>query len=73
VVVDLSGVTFLASSGLAVLIRAAHRATEQNRRVRLVAPTRAVTRPLELTGADQLFVLHAAVDDALADPARPDD
>jgi anti-sigma B factor antagonist len=71
--VDLSGVTFLASSGLAVLIRAAHRSTEQNRRLRLVAATRAVTRPLELTGADQLFVLHADVDAALADRSRPDD
>ena len=48
-VVDLSDVTFLASSGLAVLIRAAHRADD--RRLRIVATARAVRRPLEITGS----------------------
>lgn len=56
-VIDLSGVTFLASSGLAVLIRAAHRAG--GRRLRLVAGARAVRRPLEITGSEQLFDLYA--------------
>ena len=55
-VVDLSAVTFLASSGLAVLIRAAHQAGE--RRLRLVSTARAVRRPMEITGSDQLFDLH---------------
>lgn len=66
IVVDLSGVTFLASSGLAVLIRGAHRATEQGRRLHLVAATRVVTRPLQVTGADALFDTHPDVDSALA-------
>jgi anti-sigma B factor antagonist len=41
-VVDLSAVTFLASSGLAVLMSSA----------------RAVRRPMEITGSDQLFDLY---------------
>jgi anti-sigma B factor antagonist len=63
-VVDLSGVTFLASSGLAVLIQAAHRAEERSARLRLVVATRAVRRPLEITGTDQLFDMHDNVHDA---------
>lgn len=54
-VIDLSGVTFLASSGLAVLIRAAHLATASSRRLRLVAEGRPVLRPLQITGTDELF------------------
>ena len=55
-VIDLTAVTFLASSGLAVLIRAAHQAGE--RRLRLVSAARAVRRPIEITGSDQLFDLY---------------
>ncbi|MBV9921028.1 MAG: STAS domain-containing protein [Pseudonocardia sp.] len=55
-VVDLTAVTFLASSGLAVLIRTANEAGE--RRLRLVAAARAVRRPMEITGSDQLFDLY---------------
>ncbi len=65
VVVDLTGVTFLASSGLAVLIRAAHRATERHLRLRLVAPSRAVRRPLQITGSDQLFDMYEDVSAAV--------
>jgi anti-sigma B factor antagonist len=66
VVVDLNAVTFLASSGLAVLIRGANRATEHGRRLHLVAVTRVVTRPLQVTGADALFEIYDDVDSALA-------
>jgi len=57
-VADLAGITFLASSGLAVLIQAAHRAERSGRRLRLVVTGRQVRRPLEITGTDQLFDLH---------------
>ncbi len=57
-VADLTGITFLASSGLAVLIQAASRADGTGRRLRLVASGRQVRRPLEITGTDQLFDLH---------------
>lgn len=67
VVVDLSGVTFLASSGLAVLIGGARRLAELGGRLHLVAASRAVTRPLQVTGADALFDIHENVDTALAE------
>jgi anti-sigma B factor antagonist len=57
-VIDLTDVRFLASSGLAVLISAAHRAEERAVRLRLVVPTRAVRRPIEITGTGPLFDLH---------------
>ncbi len=64
-VVDLAEVTFLASSGLAVLIQAAHRAESGDRALHLVVASRAVLRPLEVTGSDQLFTLHPSVEAAI--------
>src|ERR1700754_723024 len=63
-VVDMTGVTFLASSGLAVLIQTAHRAEDRGIRLRLVAATRAVLRPLEVTATDRLFELCEDLDAA---------
>lgn len=63
-VVDLSGVTFLASCGLAVLIRSAYRAESDGVRLRLVSTSRAVRRPLEITGSEQLFDLYTELHDA---------
>jgi anti-sigma B factor antagonist len=60
-VIDLTGVRFLASSGLAVLIQAAQGAEERGARLRLVVATRAVRRPLEITGTDQLFDMYPDV------------
>ena len=67
VVVDLSGVTFLASSGLAVLIGGARRLADLGSRLRLVAASRAVTRPLQVTGADALFDIHDDVASAVVE------
>lgn len=68
-VLDLSEVGFLASSGLAVLIRAAQLLADRGSRLRLVVATRAVRRPLQVTGSDQLFDLFddadAAIDDSV--------
>jgi anti-sigma B factor antagonist len=63
-VVDMTGVTFLSSSGLAVLIQTAHRADDRGLRLRLVAGTRAVRRPLEITATDRLFELCSDLDTA---------
>jgi anti-sigma B factor antagonist len=73
VVVDLTGVTFLASSGLAVLIGGARRVTALGGRLRLVAASRSVTRPLQVTGADALFDTFGDVASALAAAGRPFD
>jgi anti-sigma B factor antagonist len=65
IVVDLAAVTFLASSGLAVLIRAAHRQALLGRTLHVAAATRAVLRPLQITGADALFAVFGDASDAL--------
>ncbi|HUS62427.1 MAG TPA: STAS domain-containing protein [Acidimicrobiales bacterium] len=58
VVVDLSGVEFMDSAGLNVLVRAVKQLIEQDRCLVLHAPTPAVRRILTLGGADT-FVRYA--------------
>ena len=48
--IDLDGVTFLDSAGLCVLAGAHRRAAEEGVRLRVLASTRAVIRPLQITG-----------------------
>ncbi|MDK3257938.1 STAS domain-containing protein [Blastococcus capsensis] len=50
IVVDLTGVTFLDSAGLSTLAAAHRRALAAGGRLRLLAATRAVIRPLQITG-----------------------
>ncbi|MBA2310893.1 MAG: STAS domain-containing protein [Pseudonocardiales bacterium] len=57
-VLDLTGVGFLASSGLAVLIKAAHVAEERGVALSLVTANRAVVRPLEVTKTAGMFTIH---------------
>jgi len=56
-VIDLSGVQFLGSAGLAVLVETQKSARSHDVDLRLVATTRAVTRPLEVTGLIDLFTI----------------
>jgi len=49
-VVDLQGVSFLDSAGLCVLATAHRRAARQDVRMRVLASSRAVIRPLQITG-----------------------
>ena len=49
-VVDLVGVTFLDSAGLCVLAATHRRATAQGARMRVLAASRAVIRPMQITG-----------------------
>ncbi|GAA5132028.1 STAS domain-containing protein [Pseudonocardia adelaidensis] len=63
-VMDLTEVRFLSSSGLAAMISAAHRAEDRGIRLRLVITSRAVRRPLEVTGTAALFELHSDPDSA---------
>jgi anti-sigma B factor antagonist len=55
--VDLGRVSFLDSAGLCVLARAHRRAVRQDVRMRVLASSRAVIRPLQITGLWEL--LHA--------------
>jgi anti-anti-sigma factor len=69
VLVDLTGVGFLGSDGLEVLIEAAVRAQRSDRQLRLVADTRPVLRPLAVIGLDAVLSVHptaAAARKALA-------
>ena len=56
-VIDLSGVQFLGSAGLAVLVETQKAARAREVDLRLIATTRAVTRPLEVTGLIDLFTI----------------
>jgi anti-sigma B factor antagonist len=49
-VVDLVGVTFLDSAGLCVLAAAHRQASAQGVKLRVLAASRAVIRPLQITG-----------------------
>ena len=67
-VVDLRRVTFLDSAGLCVLAAAHRRALRQDMRMRVLASSRAVIRPLQITGLWEL--LHAEQVDGQA-PTAP--
>lgn len=57
-VIDLRGITFLASSGIAALVETLEAARERGVRLRLVCDSREVVRPLEATGLTELFDIH---------------
>ena len=52
--VDLTGVSFIDSSGLRTLVMARQSAVEQGRRFSIVGSSKAVDRLLELTGLEDL-------------------
>ncbi len=66
-VIDLTGVTFLASVAMSAIV-AAHEAGGEHTKVRVVGGTRETLRPITVTGLDNLLsvypVLAAALEDA---------
>ncbi|SDN67125.1 STAS domain-containing protein [Allokutzneria albata] len=66
-VLDLSEVTFLGSSGLSVLAETAELAKARNKRLRLVYQGPVVGNPLSVTGMDTEFDSYETLDRALAD------
>ena len=65
VVIDLSAVTHIDSTGLAALIEA-HQLTEARRgRLALVAGSESVRRTIEVRGLDRLFVIRDSRDEAV--------
>lgn len=64
-VLDLRGVAFLGSSGLAVLVEILDWTRDRGITLRLVSTSRAVLRPLEATGLTDLFEIHSDPEDAL--------
>jgi anti-sigma B factor antagonist len=65
-VVDLSRVTFMDSTGLGVLIGALRRINERGGRMALVCADGPVLRVLELTRLTEVFSIFDSVDDAVA-------
>jgi anti-sigma B factor antagonist len=67
-VVDLSEVTFLDSTGLGVLVATLKRLQDgaDDSRVALVVTRPQTVRVLEVTGLARVFSVHASVEDALA-------
>lgn len=63
-VLDLSGVTFFGSLGLAALMRGMTLAEERGTRLLLVIGAR-VRRTMELTRTMELFTVHNSVEEAL--------
>jgi anti-anti-sigma factor len=64
-VIDLTGVTFLASAGMAELVRA-HRGLTASAPLRVVATGRITLRPLELTRLVDEFAIYPSLSEALA-------
>lgn len=65
VVFDLTGVGFLASTGLAELTMAHERAANQHTPLRIVATGRAVLRPLQVTGMATILDIRPDITAAL--------
>lgn len=67
IVVDLSGVTYLDSRGVHLLVELANRLRMRHQTLHLVVPLRAlIRRVLLLTHVDAVTPMHQQVDDALA-------
>ncbi|MBC5810801.1 MAG: STAS domain-containing protein [Candidatus Eremiobacteraeota bacterium] len=69
-VVDLTQLEFLDSTGLGALIGAHRRATERNGAVRLVVKEGQILRLLRITGLLDVLQVYPSMDDALAEGAR---
>jgi len=59
VALDLSGLSFIDSTGIAVLLAAGRRALGEGRSFSLHHPGRMVGKALQLTGADRLLAIEA--------------
>jgi anti-anti-sigma factor len=58
VIADLTAVTFMDSSGVAVFVNALARARETGASIRVVAPEPRVRRVLQITGLDAMLPVH---------------
>lgn len=65
-VADLTRVSFFGSTGISTLITAHELADEQGKKLHIVAPQRAVKRPLQVTGVADVLSLYDSVDEAVS-------
>jgi len=66
ILVDLTGVTFLDSTGLGVFVGALARAEDRQARLLLVANSPRIAKVFAITGLDAVLPLHPSRDEALA-------
>jgi anti-sigma B factor antagonist len=66
-IVDLSNVDYLDSSGLGVLVAGLKRAREHGGEVHIVTSKVRIMRVLEVTGLDKIFSISSTAAEALAD------
>ena len=67
VLVDMAGVSYIDSSGVASLVEAYQSARKSDTRFALVAVSDAAMRVLELARLDRVFAIHSTLADALGD------
>ena len=65
-VVDLTGVTFMDSTGLGVLVGARKRITDRGGRIVLVIDQDRLLKVLRVSALNQLFTVHRTLEEALA-------
>jgi anti-anti-sigma factor len=65
VVIDLTGVTFIGSAGLALLVEQHAKCAERNVVLVVVASGSVVPRAIQVTALDQVFAVHETVDAAI--------
>lgn len=70
--VELSGVTHIDSSGVAVLIEAFQTAKKKKLRFGLLAPSRPVLDVLHLARVDDILPIHASAEEAVAPKKKRD-
>jgi len=63
VVIDLTDVTFMDSSGLGVIVRALKRCREAENDLDLVITNERVLKVFGITGLDQVIPIHASIQD----------
>jgi anti-sigma B factor antagonist len=62
-VIDLTNVTFMDSSGLGVIVRGLKRCREADKDLDLVISNERVLKVFGITGLDQVIPIHASIED----------
>jgi anti-sigma B factor antagonist len=70
VVVDLSGVAFLDSTGLGALVEARAATSDAGGSLPLVCSQERIIKLFTITGLDEVFAIHPTVDEAVASLAN---
>jgi anti-anti-sigma factor len=70
-VLDLDGVTFMGSLGFSVLVETHHETERRNIRWAIVAGQSAISRPLKITGLEQILPIYPSVNEAVAALTAP--